>query len=273
MGMRGTLITFEGAEGSGKSTQMDLACQLSKKNKLPPLHLREPGGVKISEKIRGILLDSKNEKMADTSEMLLYMAARAQLVSEVISPALKKGKIVLCDRFLDSTVVYQGYGNGMDLNAIDQVGRFATQGIQPDLTFLFDIDAKVGLSRIKREKDRIERKALAYHERVRKGYLKLAEEHPDRIRIIPAQQSREDIQRIVKKYLEEFFGKRINIRPKTIDLRLKQKRPYCRSGLNLTYNRGGLQVIPILSHPCHSRMTLAGIQTRDKWTPAKIMRG
>ena len=209
MGVRGKLITFEGSEGSGKSTQMDLACQLLRKNKLAPLFLREPGGVKISEKIREILLDFKNANMSDTCEMLLYMSARAQLVSEVISPALKKGTIILCDRFLDSTVVYQGYGNGMDLNAIYQVGRFATQGIQPDLTFLFDIDAKAGLSRIKREKDRIERKDLAYHERVRKGYRKLAEEQPDRIRLIPAQQSREAIQEIVKKYLEEFLGKKL----------------------------------------------------------------
>ncbi len=207
--MKGKLITFEGAEGSGKSTQMDLAFQLLQKNKMSPLFLREPGGVKISEKIREILLDRKNDNMADTCEMLLYMAARAQLVGEVIAPALKKGVIILCDRFLDSTVVYQGYGSGMDLKAISEVGRFATQGIQPDLTFLFDIDAKEGLFRIKREKDRIEGKALAYHQRVRKGYQKLAAEQPDRIRLIPAQQSREVIQQIVKKYLEEFLGKKL----------------------------------------------------------------
>ncbi len=206
MGMTGKLIAFEGAEGSGKSTQMDLAHQLLKKNKIATLLLREPGGVKISEKIRKILLDCKNENMADACEVLLYMAARAQLVDEVIAPALKKGKIILCDRFLDSTVVYQGYGNGVDLDFIRRVGQFATQGIQPDLTLLFDIAAKKGLARIKREKDRIEKRALTYHERVRKGYLDIARREPSRIRCIPAQQSREEIQVVVKRYLEELLA-------------------------------------------------------------------
>src|SRR3989338_2255774 len=144
---KGKFITFEGSEGSGKSTQAMLVYQHLKRQRKPVLFIREPGGVKISEAIRNILLNVENKSMTDEAEMLLYMAARAQLVGEVILPALKKGKIVLCDRFLDSTIVYQGYGNGVNLDAIKSVGKFATRGIAPDLTLLFDIDTRKGLSR------------------------------------------------------------------------------------------------------------------------------
>jgi dTMP kinase len=201
--MKGTLITFEGAEGSGKSTQAALILQYLKKKKLPIMNLREPGGVKISEKIRGILLDVKNTAMADACETLLYMAARAQLVKEVIAPALERGKIILCDRFLDSTVVYQGYGNGVDINRIKAIGQFATSGISPDLTLIFDIDTREGLSRAGQHKDRIERRSFLYHNRVRQGYLALAKKEPKRIRVIKVNdRSRTDIQREVRKYID-----------------------------------------------------------------------
>ncbi|MDZ4241548.1 MAG: dTMP kinase, partial [Candidatus Omnitrophota bacterium] len=127
----GKFITFEGSEGSGKSTQAALVCDYLKGRKKPVLFLREPGGVRISEEVRRILLSVKNTDMADECETLLYMAARAQLVKEVIRPALKQGKIILCDRFLDSTVVYQGYGNGVDIAEIKRIGKFATGGIAP----------------------------------------------------------------------------------------------------------------------------------------------
>ena len=200
--MTGRLITFEGAEGSGKSTQMDLAHQLLKKNKISTLLLREPGGVKISEKIRKILLDCKNENMTDACEVLLYMAARAQLVHEVIAPALKKGKIILCDRFLDSTIAYQGFGNGVDLKFIKSVGKFATRGVAPDLTFLFDIDTKKGLSRTNAQKDRIELRSLEYHNRVRRGYLTLAKQEPKRIKVIKVDADKETVFARVKKHLD-----------------------------------------------------------------------
>ena len=138
--MKGRFITFEGSEGSGKSTQASLAYQYLQEQKKPVLFIREPGGTKISEAIRRILLDVRNEAMTDECETLLYMAARSQVVDEIVVPALKKGTIVLCDRFLDSTLVYQGYGNGVDRKVIKEIGRFATKGVTPDLTLLFDIE-------------------------------------------------------------------------------------------------------------------------------------
>ena len=183
--MKGTFITFEGSEGSGKSTQAALALEYLKSKKLPAMLLREPGGVKISEAIRHLLLDVKNTGMSDECETLLYMAARSQMVKEILRPALSEGKIIVCDRFLDSTIAYQGFGNGVNIDFIRQLGGFATQGIKPDLTLLFDIETDKGLSRTNAQKDRIERRSLDYHTRVRQGYLALAELEPGRIKVIP----------------------------------------------------------------------------------------
>ena len=204
--MKGTFITFEGSEGSGKSTQIELVCKYLRRRKKPILFVREPGGVKISEKIRNILLDVKNIRMSSECETLLYMAARAQLVEEVVAPALKAGKVVLCDRFLDSTVAYQGYGNGVDIRAIKNIGKFATQAIQPDITFFFDINAKKGLSRIKgRTKDRIECRAIRYHNRVRKGYTEIARKEPRRVKLIDANRTKEEIFGIVQKHIDQLL--------------------------------------------------------------------
>ena len=204
---KGKLITFEGSEGSGKSTQAKLVYQYLKRRKKSVLFIREPGGVKISEAIRNILLHVKNTGMTDECETLLYMAARAQLVGEVILPALKKGKIVLCDRFLDSTMVYQGFGNGVNLQAIKAIGRFATQGITPDLTLLFDIDTRKGLSRKGKVKDRIEQRSLPYHHRVRRGYRTLAKENPQRIKLIKVNAGKQEIYKIVRGYVNKILGK------------------------------------------------------------------
>ena len=205
--MKGKFITFEGSEGSGKSTQATLVYQYLKRQKRPVLFIREPGGVKISEAVRDILLSVKSSGMTDECETLLYMAARAQLVGEVILPALKKEKIVLCDRFLDSTVVYQGYGNGVDLKAIQSIGRFATQGIMPDLTLLFDIDTRKGLSRKGKVKDRIESRSIPYHNRVRRGYQRLAQQDPWRIKLIKVNAGKEEIYKIVKRYIDKALRK------------------------------------------------------------------
>ena len=204
--MSGKFITFEGSEGSGKSTQATLVYQYLKRRKKRVLFIREPGGVKISEAIRNLLLDIKNTKMSDEAETLLYMAARAQLVAEVLEPALKAGKIVLCDRFLDSTVVYQGYGNGVDLAAIKSVGKFATRGITPDLTLLFDIDTRQGLLRKGKVKDRIERRSVQYHTRVRRGYQKLAQENPKRIKLIKVNAGKETIFKIVRGHVDKLLN-------------------------------------------------------------------
>lgn len=199
---KGLFITFEGSEGVGKSTQIELALRYLQSHKRSVVFLREPGGVKISEAIRDILLDVKSKGMADECEMLLYMAARAQLVKEKIAPALSRGKIVLCDRFLDSTVAYQGYGNGIDLAMIRKVGAFVTQGFLPDLTFVLDIEAKKGLARIKRTKDRIESRALSYHDKVRQGYLAIAKKEPGRVKIVPVDRDPQVIHEDIQKHLD-----------------------------------------------------------------------
>lgn len=204
--MKGRFITFEGAEGSGKSTQAKKVLDYLRKKNLDVMLLREPGGVAISESIRKILLDVKNSAMTNECETLLYMAARAQIVEEVIIPEIKKGTIILCDRFLDSTLVYQGYGNGVELNFIRHVGSVVTQDVVPHLTFLFDLPAEKGLSRTGVHKDRIELRSLAYHKRVRQGYLTLAKEEPNRIRVIDANRSKSEINEDVRKYINELLG-------------------------------------------------------------------
>ncbi len=204
--MRGKLITFEGSEGSGKSTQIKLIYAYLKRNKGKVLLLREPGGVALSEKIRRILLDMKNKGMAKECEMLLYMAARAQLVQEIIEPALKSGTIILCDRFLDSTIVYQGYGCGMDIGLIKSVGALVTRGIKPDLTFFFDIETKKGLKRILRKKDRIESRPLSYHNRVRSGYRELVRMEPERIKLIQGTLDRKEIHQKVRAFVNRLVG-------------------------------------------------------------------
>lgn len=203
--MKGIFITFEGSEGSGKSTQARLLVSYLKAKRKRVLHIREPGGVEISEHIRKILLDVKSVKMTKICETLLYMAARAQLVEEVIAPALRRGAIVVCDRFLDSTIVYQGYGHGIDIGFIKDIGGFVTAGIKPDMTFVFDIAVKHGLLRTGRKKDRIERRSLNYHNRVRRGYLTIARQEPRRIKLVKAIGSRAQIQKIIRKSVEKLL--------------------------------------------------------------------
>lgn len=186
MRKRGLFITFEGTEGSGKSTHSKMLCNFLKSKGFNVLYTREPGGTVISEKIRNVLLDPKNKDMDVVCEMLLYMAARAQIVEKEILPALKKGKIVICDRFMDATLAYQGYAAGLDTKIIKKVGSLVTKGISPDVTFLLDIGVKQGLLRLRKGKDRIERKSLTFHKKVRKGYLALARQARQRIKIVPA---------------------------------------------------------------------------------------
>jgi dTMP kinase len=203
--MKGIFITFEGPEGSGKSTQSKLLYRYLKEKGFNVVYLREPGGTKISEKIRKILLDSKNESITSTCEMLLYMAARAQVVSEVIRPALTKGKIVICDRFLDSTLVYQGFGLGVDIKIISNIGNIVTAGIKPDLTILLDLPAQKGLKVCGRIKDRIEKRSLCYHLSVRKGYLKLASGEPKRIKVIKVDKDKHKTQEKIRKLVSHFL--------------------------------------------------------------------
>jgi len=188
---KGILITLEGNEGSGKSTQIKLLGAYLKKRGYSVFLTREPGGTKVSDGIRKILLDHRNHKITPLVETLLYMASRAQLVEEVIKPKLKQGKIVLCDRWLDATVAYQGYGGGVDVRWIRALGETATQGIRPRLSIFLDLPLEAGLRRAKSHKaaDRMERKKLAYHKKVRRGYYAIAKAEPKRFRIVKVKES------------------------------------------------------------------------------------
>ena len=197
--MRGIFITIEGPEGSGKSTHSKLLCDFLRRRGYRVLHTREPGGTRISEAVRKILLNKNNKGMSDICELFLFLAARAQIVDEIVRPALKKGYVVVCDRFHDATVAYQGYGAGLDLKLIEEMGKLATKGIKPDLTVLLDVETKKGLGRAA-AKDRIDTKCLEFHKRVRGGYLALAEREPGRIKVIPTTEAKvSDVQDMVRR--------------------------------------------------------------------------
>ncbi|HPM42845.1 MAG TPA: dTMP kinase [Candidatus Omnitrophota bacterium] len=196
---RGIFITFEGPEGCGKSTQSRLLYSFLKKSGKRCVYTREPGGTKTGEMIRKVLLNSKGINISNLAETLLFEASRAQIVNEVISPALRSGKIVICDRYSDSTLCYQGYGGKVPVEDIESIDRISTGGLKPDLTILLDIDTVTGLKRARRKGvDRMEEKTLAYHKRVRMGYLKLAGKYPKRIRLVKVRENIESTQKIVR---------------------------------------------------------------------------
>jgi len=195
---RGLFITFEGTEGCGKSTQAGMLYAYLRKKGRKAVFIREPGSTAIGEKIRRVLLDRKNGNMSRECELLLYMAARAQIVHEKIRPKLEEGYIVICDRYLDSTRAYQGYGLGMDQHIIEKIGRFVTPGATPDLTILLDIPAGRGLRHRELKKDRIESRDLVYHRRVRRGYLRIAAAEPGRVKVVKVSQEKTVTQRNVR---------------------------------------------------------------------------
>jgi dTMP kinase len=196
-------ITFEGPDGSGKTTQARMLTEYLQSRGLPVLHTREPGGTAISEQIRDVVLSNRNQSIQHETEALLFSAARAQIVAELIRPALAAGKIVVCDRYADSTMAYQGYGLGLDLDALRAITRFATGGLVPDLTFYIDVPAEVGLARRHRgETNRLDQKDLAYHAKVRDGFLKMARAEPQRWVVIDGTRSVEQVQRDVRARLE-----------------------------------------------------------------------
>ena len=212
--MKGKFITFEGPEGGGKSTQIrELAAFLETRG-IPVLLAREPGGTKLGEQVRGLLQDdAAGEPPSPRTEVLLFLASRAQLVANVIAPALEQGVWVLCDRFDDSTFAYQGYGRGFDLDALRHLDTFATGGLVPDLTLLLDLPPDIGFARIAArqtdagsEPDRFEREARAFHVRLRAGFLELAKRDPGRIAVIDAGQSKEEVAETVRKRVAARFG-------------------------------------------------------------------
>lgn len=200
--MRGIFITLEGPEGSGKSTHSKLLCDFLRRRGLKVIHVREPGGTRISEAARKILLDKKNKGMTSACELFLFLACRAQIVDEIISPALRKGYAVVCDRFQDATVAYQGYGAGLDLRLIGEAGRLAAKGLKPNLTILLDVATKKGLLRAGM-KDRVELKPYEFHRRVRQGYLRLARKEPKRIVLIRANGKIEEVQDKIRKAVSD----------------------------------------------------------------------
>ncbi|MGE5404727.1 MAG: dTMP kinase [Candidatus Saccharibacteria bacterium] len=193
--MKGILITFEGIDGAGKTTQWNKLATYLKGWGYPVETIREPGGNAVSEKIRDLLLDVHNEGIRPMTEAFLYAAARAQLVEEVLKPLLAKGTIVLADRFTDSTIAYQGYGRGMDIDLLGQLNRLATGGLKPDLTILLDLDVTEAVKRMQwNAPDRMESQGAAFRQKVREGYLALAAGN-ERIVVIDANQPEAEVSR------------------------------------------------------------------------------
>jgi dTMP kinase len=194
-------ITLEGPDGSGKTTQIRLLHDALVAAGYDVLLTREPGGTAIGDQIRAVVHDVINVELVPTAEILLYSASRAQLVAQVIRPALAAGKIVLCDRYADSTMAYQGYGRGLDLEALSAITRFATGGLKPDLTVLLDLEPEVGLSRRQvggDELNRMDRQELDFYQRMRQGYITLAAEEPERWIRVDASGPVEEVARAIK---------------------------------------------------------------------------
>lgn len=202
---KGFFITFEGTEGGGKSTQIGKVDAYLRQKGYSVLLLREPGGTRVSEAIREIILDRRYREMSQQTELLLYLAARAQLVQEKILPALAKGQTVICDRFEDSTLAYQGYGRKIRLEDIRSVSEQMVRGkLVPDLTFILDIDPKLGMKRGGRS-DRMELESMQFHEKVRGGFLTLAGQNPKRYKVIDALQDKETVAKQIREVLDRVF--------------------------------------------------------------------
>ena len=202
-------ITFEGPEGSGKSSQSAELYSWLVSRHIPAVLTHEPGGTVLGEKISDLLKWAQEAQLSPLTELLLFNASRSQLVAEVIQPALNEGKIVICDRFFDSTTAYQSYGRGLDLATVKQINSTAASGLAPDLTFLLDIAIENGLERKSGEKlDRFEREDIEFHRKVRQGYHALAAYEPDRWTIIDACQPRDTIRRIIQDRVVSFLSDR-----------------------------------------------------------------
>ena len=200
-------IAFDGIDGCGKSTQLRLFAEFLRSRGVEPVCFRDPGTTRLGEAIREILLHREDIPLAMTAEMLLYMAARAQLVTEQIKPALEAGRTVLCDRFLLANVVYQGCGGGLDIDSLWRVGEVATGGLRPELTFIFDVDVDTALARVGGEQDRLEKRGRAFFERLRVGYLNQAARVGGRVEVIDASRSIDDVQSDLQRILAEYISR------------------------------------------------------------------
>jgi len=203
------LITFEGIDGSGKTTQINELIRRLDQEKIDYRLFREPGGTRIGEKIRDILLDNNHSNMLPITELLLYSASRYQLTMRSIVPALKAGKVVICDRFYDSTTAYQGYGREIDLEFIKRLNAVATESLIPDKTFILDISLEERLQRLgKKNLDRLEREALAFHKKVREGFIAMAREEPERMILIDGNRPSEEISNEIWNHVKSIISEK-----------------------------------------------------------------
>ncbi len=203
-GRHGIFITFEGPEGSGKSTHSRRLSAFLRRKGHRVVFTREPGGTALGIQLRRILLDHRSGKMDPWVELCLYEACRAALVAQVIRPALESGAVVIVDRFQDSTWVYQGWAGGIDLKLVEQIGKVATGGLTPDLTILLDLPVSQGLARV-RHPNRMESKPLSFHRKVRQGYLTLARREPRRFRVIQANRPLQEVEEAIRKKVQHLF--------------------------------------------------------------------
>lgn len=201
---KGLFITFEGIDGCGKTTQLNMLAEYIKESGKDVLVTREPGSVGLGEKIREILLNYDGE-VSSNCEAFLFLADRAQHIDVIVKPSVDAGKIVLCDRHTDSTIAYQGYGRGVDIERAKMLNKIATGGFVPDLTFVFDIDVETALERVGKNQDRMESAGVEFFERVRKGYLQIAKLEPERVKVISSNDSIENIFMQVKAAINEKF--------------------------------------------------------------------
>ena len=193
---KGLFITFEGADGCGKTTQLNLLKEYLENNSYEVVLTREPGGKGLGEKVREILLNYDGE-VSNRCESFLFLADRAQNIDIIVTPAIEQGKIVLCDRHTDSSVAYQGYGRGLDINQINTLNNLATNNKKPDLTLVFDVDIETSMQRVGNEKDRMESAGKEFFNRVRNGYLELAKQEPERIKVLDSTKSISEVQKDV----------------------------------------------------------------------------
>ncbi|HEX9443954.1 MAG TPA: dTMP kinase [Candidatus Binatia bacterium] len=215
-------ISFEGGDGTGKSTQLKLLADYLSRRGRAPVCTREPGGTNLGKMIRKVLLEVGDERIFPQTELFLYLADRAQHVQEVIQPALAAGRIVLCDRFTDSTLAYQGYGRGVDLDRLREMNTIASRGLVPDLTFLLDCPVDVGLARTARRsagragsrEDRFEREQAEFHDRVRRGFRELAAAEPARIRVLDAARAVGDVHEQIRAVVEAELESRLEAESK-----------------------------------------------------------
>jgi len=218
MNSRGKFITLEGVDGSGKTTQAALLASYLRKEGIEVVDTREPGGTNLGEEIRRVLLSPGNSDLTDIAELLLFSAARAQLVAEVIKPSLAEGKWVISDRFSDSTIAYQGYGRGIEIDVIRKLNEVAAAGLEPDMTIILDLDVETGIRRAFSSQmeftgneagDRMEMEQEEFHESIREGYLQLAKREPDRIKTIQVKGSIEEVHKSIVSLIEPFLTKSI----------------------------------------------------------------